>query len=54
MSEIEKQMIKIKQECFKLYEMIGNDRIEIKYSKEKRFKDIGTLDLFRVSHCYSS
>ena len=54
MSEIEQQMVRVKQECYKLYELLNHDRLEIKYSKEKRFKDIGILDVFPVIHCYSS
>jgi hypothetical protein len=54
MSEIEQQMIIVKRECFKLYELLNTDRVEIKYSKERRFKDIGILDISKILHCYSS
>jgi hypothetical protein len=54
MSEIEQQEVIIKRECYKLYKLLGHDRLIVNYSKEKRFEDIGTLNYDLRFHCYSS
>lgn len=52
--DVKKQMGKVKRECFALSQMLGYDRIELKYTKQKKFNDDGILDLYDITHFYSS
>lgn len=52
--EVRIQMSKVKKECFTLAQILGYDRMELKYSKQKKFSDDGILDLYNIQHFYSS
>jgi hypothetical protein len=52
--KITTQMGIVKSECFKLAQMLGWNRLELIYMKQKKFNDDGTLDLKDVFHYFSS
>lgn len=52
--EIKLQMSKVKRECFMLAQMLNQERIELKYTKQRKFNDEGILDLYNITHFYSS
>ena len=37
-----------------LSELLGYERLEIKYTKQKKFNDSGVMDLYHIQHCYTS
>lgn len=52
--DIKAQMAKVKRECFALSKILGYDRIELKYTKQRHFNDDGVLDLYNITHFISS
>lgn len=52
--KIRDQMNIVKAECYKLAQMLDWNRLELSYKKQKKFNDIGTLDLSCIYHHFSS
>jgi len=52
--DIKDQLTIIKNECFKLSQMTGYERMELRYTKQKKFNDSGVLDIYHIQHFFSS
>lgn len=52
--EIKNQMDIVKQECYKLAQMLNWNRLELSYKKQKKFNDDGTLEVSNIYHHWSS
>ena len=52
--EIKSQLAIIKDECFKLSQILNWDRLNLTYDKSRKFNDSGQLNIANIQHFYSS